>query len=192
MRQHAVAAEFRRPSLNGNPDCSETVRGKEDGQGGSDDGGLDPRIVRHRLCREFPRANLLADMSRGLLAKGGGNGPIRIGADHRKPGVAAPREPEKTDAFAVDIGSESGLTDHEIDQALDVVWPLDIDRKIVGPAKIKDHIAGMINRRNDKAGVGEHYIGVAMAQEITPAAVRNDDERQFLPPYRTVLHQRQA
>src|SRR6267154_450241 len=153
MRQHAVAAELRRPYLNRNPDSTETIGGKEHGERIGDDGGLDPRIVSHRLPREFLSANLLAEPGRGLLAKVGDAGPIRIGADHRKPGVAAPREPEDADAFSVDAGSKRRRADHEVDQAFDVVWPLDIDRKIVCPAQIQDVIAGMIDGCNKSTSV---------------------------------------
>jgi hypothetical protein len=98
------------------------------------------------------------------------------------------RESEEAGAFAVDVGSESGRVDHEIDQALDVVWPLDVDRKIVCPAQIRDRIAGMIDRSHDKSGVSEHLIGVVMTDEIAPSALGDDDERQFLAEQRTVLN----
>ncbi len=90
MGQHAVATELRRPQLHRDPDRGKAVGGKHDGERVGDDGGLDARIVRQGLCREFPGANLIADPGSELLAKNGGLGPIRIGADHREAGVTAP------------------------------------------------------------------------------------------------------
>jgi hypothetical protein len=62
-------------------------------------------------------------------------------------------------------------------QAFDVVWPRDVDRKIVGPAQVRACVAGMIDRRDDKAGIGEYFNRVVMADEIARPAVRDDDQR---------------
>ena len=101
MRQHAVAAELRRPQLNRYLDVAETIGGKEHAERVGDDGGLDARIVRHGP-RELLCAHLVADMGFNLRAKLRDAGPIRIGADYRKPGVAAARKSEQTDSLAVD------------------------------------------------------------------------------------------
>jgi len=57
--------------------------------------------------------------------------------------------------------------DHEVDQAFDVVWPLDIDRKIVCPAQMPGRVSpAMIDGCNDKAGVREYFIGVVMTEKL--------------------------
>jgi hypothetical protein len=49
----------------------------------------------------------------------------------------------------------------------------------------------MIDRRDDKAGVGEHFTGVVMAGEAAGPAVRDHDQRQFPVGQWAILHPRQ-
>jgi len=99
----------------------------------------------------IPCANLLADPVRRLLAKVGGAGPIRIGADYRKPGVA-PRENPKMPMRSRSMLEASGdAPTMKSIRRLMSFGPLDVDRKIVGPAQIQDGIAGMIDGCNDKS-----------------------------------------
>lgn len=55
-----------------------------------------------------------------MLAKFCDRSPIGIGPDQYESRIAASREAEESDALRIDLCSERGLLEHEIDQALDV------------------------------------------------------------------------
>jgi hypothetical protein len=104
MGSYSVAAKLGRPELDRQFDALKAVCGKPQGKRVDDDGGLDARVMREGLLRVFLRADLPADAGRGLLAQGGGRGPIRLGADEHETRVAAPRETKKADAVGIYVG----------------------------------------------------------------------------------------
>src|SRR6516165_5376383 len=90
--RYAVAATLRRPELDRLLDPLKAVSGKHQGKRVGEDGGLDARVMGERLRGEFFAVDLLADVARGLLACGGRESPIRIGADEHETCVAAAGE----------------------------------------------------------------------------------------------------
>src|SRR5262249_2855872 len=117
--RYAVAAALRRPELDWHFDPLKAVSGEYQGERSGEDGSSDPRVMGERLRGEFLAADLLADMDRGLLAKGGGKGPIRIGADEHEACVAAAGKPKEADAAGIYVGRGRRCADHEINEPFD-------------------------------------------------------------------------
>src|ERR1700757_4000837 len=153
VRRYAVAATLRRPELDRHFDPLKAVSGKHQGKRVDEDGGFDARVMGERLRGEFFAVDLLSDMARGLLAYGGSESPIRIGADEYQTCVAAARKTKETDAAGIYAGRGRRCADHKINEPFYVVRTLDENRQIVGTANIGGRVAGMIDGGRDKAGI---------------------------------------
>src|SRR3954452_3944857 len=66
--------------------------------------------------------------------------------------------------------------------------PLEPDRGIVDTARVADGIAGMVQRRDHKAGLSQRRRGIMMAARPSAPAVRDNDQRQPLAGDGTILH----
>src|SRR5207302_815018 len=73
-----------------------------------------------------------------------------------------------------------------------VARAIDPGRQIVRPALIEVGIAGMIDRSDDEAGIGERLGRIVMADEVAAPAMRDDDERQPVAGDRTILRPRKG
>src|SRR5262249_5090430 len=136
---------------------------------------------------------LSIDLRGTMLADIAGFGPCWIGADQDQPGVAATRQAEESNPFAIDGGVELRCAEHEIDQALDVLRPLDISGQVARTAPIQGVVAGMTEGSEDKTRVGERFAGAVMdGKEVGAPAVRDDDQRQLVAEQRTILHAPQS
>jgi hypothetical protein len=102
----------------------------------NNDGGLYACVVSWRLRRDLAIPQLLANAefrpctTWQILAK------IRVATGNNGPGIAAHRKSEKTNAVTIEPRRTCPTAEHEIDQPLDVRWPLDEGRQVVDAALV--------------------------------------------------------
>ena len=186
-----MAAELGSPDLQRDLDARQALLGENSCHGSiREHGRLDPRIMR-QAGKNSTIAKLFAN-ARLLLAKGCQPSRIQRGSRQHQSGIAAQREAEEAYPGGIDRSSVLPVVQHEIEQANHVGGARYPDGKSVSPGRIVGGIAGMIDRRDDKAGIPQRLCGVVMLAEPTATAVGKDNQRQFCSGEGTIFDAHQA